>query len=128
MALGATRMAPTAMAAFRRARRWMLVMGFSFTLRGVGPGLPGCGGRASCLHWAPAAATPSRHSISGLDSGPGAGSRDREHVGKTDEQLLQRIKDEQRANGKYDILTSSSFRDLDSAQKYTQYNVRQNIR
>ncbi|MFE6838400.1 RNase A-like domain-containing protein [Streptomyces sp. NPDC057705] len=48
------------------------------------------------------------------------------HVGKTDEQLLQRIKDEQRANGKYDILTSSSFPDLDSAQKYTQYNVRNN--
>lgn len=48
------------------------------------------------------------------------------HVGKTDEQLLQRIKDEQRANGKFDILSSSSFTDLNSAQKYTQYNIRKN--
>ncbi|MFE7140233.1 RNase A-like domain-containing protein [Streptomyces sp. NPDC057644] len=48
------------------------------------------------------------------------------HVGKTDVQLLQRIEDEQRKNGKYDILVSSSFTDLDSAQKYTQYNIREN--
>ncbi|MCY0925100.1 hypothetical protein OTB20_02555 [Streptomyces sp. H27-H1] len=48
------------------------------------------------------------------------------HVGKTDEQLLQRIKDEQRPNGKFNIFTSSSFPDLDSAQKFTQYNIRQN--
>lgn len=48
------------------------------------------------------------------------------HVGKTDEQLLQRIEDEQRPNGKYKILDSSSFTDLDSAQKYTQYNIREN--
>ncbi|MCX2184285.1 hypothetical protein KV205_27700 [Streptomyces sp. SKN60] len=48
------------------------------------------------------------------------------HVGKTDEQLLQRIKDEQRANGKFDIRTSSSFSDINSAQKYTQYCIRQN--
>lgn len=48
------------------------------------------------------------------------------HVGKTDEQLLQRIKDEQRPNGKFNIFTSSSFPDLDSARKFTQYNIRQN--
>ncbi|MFF0744293.1 RNase A-like domain-containing protein [Streptomyces sp. NPDC004111] len=48
------------------------------------------------------------------------------HVGKTDEQLLQRIQDQQRANGKFDILSSSSFTDLNSAQKYTQYNIREN--
>ncbi|WP_137234571.1 RNase A-like domain-containing protein [Streptomyces sp. BPSDS2] len=48
------------------------------------------------------------------------------HVGKTDAQLLQRIEDEQRPNGKYKILDSSSFTDLDSAQKYTQYNIRKN--
>ncbi|MEV8532913.1 RNase A-like domain-containing protein [Streptomyces sp. NPDC051211] len=48
------------------------------------------------------------------------------HVGKTDEQLLQRIKDEQRANGKFDILSSSSFSDINSAQKYTQYCIRSN--
>lgn len=48
------------------------------------------------------------------------------HVGKTDEQLLQRIKDEQRANGKFDILSSSTFPDINSAQKYTQYNIREN--
>ncbi|MEU0399347.1 RNase A-like domain-containing protein [Streptomyces sp. NPDC006197] len=48
------------------------------------------------------------------------------HVGKTDEQLLQRIKDEQRANGKFDIRTSSSFSDINSAQKYTQYCIREN--
>ncbi|MGW7438808.1 RNase A-like domain-containing protein [Streptomyces sp. NPDC054849] len=48
------------------------------------------------------------------------------HVGKTDEQLLQRIKDEQRANGNFNILSSSSFTDMNSAQKYTQYNIRKN--
>lgn len=48
------------------------------------------------------------------------------HVGKTDEQLLQRIKDEQRANGKFDVLSASSFSDLESAQKYTQYCIRKN--
>ncbi|MER7176543.1 RNase A-like domain-containing protein [Streptomyces mesophilus] len=48
------------------------------------------------------------------------------HVGKTDEQLVQRIKDEQRANGKFNILNASSFADLESAQKYTQYNIREN--
>ncbi|CAM5405346.1 RNase A-like domain-containing protein [Streptomyces avidinii] len=48
------------------------------------------------------------------------------HVGKTDEQLLQRIRDEQRANGKFDIQSSSSFPDMNSAQKYTQYCIRQN--
>ncbi|RPF40050.1 hypothetical protein EDD96_3803 [Streptomyces sp. Ag109_G2-6] len=48
------------------------------------------------------------------------------HVGKTDEQLLQRITDEQRANGKYNVLAASSFANLDTAQKYTQYNIRQN--
>ncbi|MCC0098710.1 hypothetical protein K7B10_28850 [Streptomyces flavotricini] len=48
------------------------------------------------------------------------------HVGKTDEQLLQRIRDEQRENGKFNILTASSFTDLDAAQKYTQYNIRHN--
>ncbi|SDK74449.1 RNase A-like domain-containing protein [Streptomyces indicus] len=48
------------------------------------------------------------------------------HVGKTDEQLLQRIRDEQKASGKFGVLTSSSFYDLESAQKYTQYNIREN--
>ncbi|MFI6939336.1 RNase A-like domain-containing protein [Streptomyces sp. NPDC050418] len=48
------------------------------------------------------------------------------HVGKTDDQLVQRIKDEQRANGKFNILNASTFEDLESAQKYTQYNIRQN--
>ncbi|WP_331721097.1 RNase A-like domain-containing protein [Streptomyces sp. NBC_00454] len=48
------------------------------------------------------------------------------HVGKTDEQLLQRIEDEQRANGKFNILTSSSFPDLESAQRFTQYNIGRN--
>ncbi|MFE2974104.1 RNase A-like domain-containing protein [Streptomyces sp. NPDC059258] len=48
------------------------------------------------------------------------------HVGKTDAQLLQRIEDEQRPNGKCNILDSSSFTDIDSAQKCTQYNIRKN--
>lgn len=48
------------------------------------------------------------------------------HVGKTDDQLLQRIQDEQRPNGKFNILTSSSFPDLESARQFTQYNIRQN--
>ncbi|MEU6861793.1 RNase A-like domain-containing protein [Streptomyces sp. NPDC046876] len=48
------------------------------------------------------------------------------HVGKTDEQLLQRIKDEQRPNGKFGVLAASSFPDMDTAQKYTQYCIREN--
>ncbi|WP_200301934.1 RNase A-like domain-containing protein [Streptomyces adelaidensis] len=60
------------------------------------------------------------------NEGLGGGHTLDKHVGKTDAQLVQRIEDEQRANGKYNILTSSSFTDLDSAQKYTQYNVREN--
>ncbi|MBT2442624.1 hypothetical protein J7E93_21440 [Streptomyces sp. ISL-36] len=48
------------------------------------------------------------------------------HVGKTDEQLLQRHRDEAKGSGKLQLLATSSFTDIDSAQKYTQYCIRQN--
>ncbi|MFD7557798.1 RNase A-like domain-containing protein [Streptomyces sp. NPDC059835] len=48
------------------------------------------------------------------------------HVGKTDEQLLQRHRDESKPSGKLGLMSTSSFADFESAQKYTQYNIRQN--
>ncbi|MFF8322472.1 RNase A-like domain-containing protein [Streptomyces bobili] len=48
------------------------------------------------------------------------------HVGLTDAQLTQRLRDEASGSGKVDIPAASSFTDLDSAQYYTQYNVRTN--
>ncbi len=48
------------------------------------------------------------------------------HVGKTDEQLLQRHRDEAKGSGKLQLMSTSSFPDFESAQKYTQYNIRHN--
>lgn len=48
------------------------------------------------------------------------------HVGLTDAQLTQRLRDEATGAGKVDIPAASSFTDLDSAQYYTQHNVRTN--
>ncbi|WP_411148608.1 RNase A-like domain-containing protein [Streptomyces sp. A30] len=48
------------------------------------------------------------------------------HVGLTDAQLTQRLRDEATGAGKVDIPAASSFTDLDSAQYYTQHNVRAN--
>ncbi|WP_327324033.1 hypothetical protein OG735_17105 [Streptomyces sp. NBC_01210] len=49
------------------------------------------------------------------------------HVGKTDDQLLQRHRDQSKeSSGKLELPATSSFRDLESAQKYTQYCIRQN--
>ncbi|MEH0514701.1 hypothetical protein QA942_26840 [Streptomyces sp. B21-106] len=48
------------------------------------------------------------------------------HVGLTDAQLTQRLRDEANGAGKVDIPAASSFTDLDSAQHYTQYNIRTN--
>ncbi|MFD7258109.1 RNase A-like domain-containing protein [Streptomyces sp. NPDC059874] len=48
------------------------------------------------------------------------------HVGKTDEQLLQRHRDESKPSGKLELMSTSSFADFESAQKYTQYNIRKN--
>lgn len=48
------------------------------------------------------------------------------HVGLTDAQLTQRLRDEATGAGKVDIPAASSFTDLESAQYYTQYNVRAN--
>ncbi|MFG2294121.1 RNase A-like domain-containing protein [Streptomyces sp. NPDC048603] len=48
------------------------------------------------------------------------------HVGKTDEQLLQRHYDETKGSGKLKLLATSTFADLESAQKYTQYCIRAN--
>ncbi|PZT69256.1 hypothetical protein DN402_19835 [Streptomyces sp. SW4] len=48
------------------------------------------------------------------------------HVGLTDDQLTQRLRDESSGSGVPDIPAASSFTDLESAQKYTQYNIRAN--
>ncbi|GHI90234.1 RNase A-like domain-containing protein [Streptomyces xanthophaeus] len=48
------------------------------------------------------------------------------HVGKTDEQLLQRHEDEAKGSGKLSLRATSTFTDLESAQKYTQHCVRAN--
>ncbi|MEV7445356.1 RNase A-like domain-containing protein [Streptomyces sp. NPDC091204] len=48
------------------------------------------------------------------------------HVGKTDEQLLQRHRDQTKPSGKLELMSASSFADFESAQKYTQYNIRHN--
>ncbi|MFF3939802.1 RNase A-like domain-containing protein [Streptomyces phaeofaciens] len=48
------------------------------------------------------------------------------HVGLTDEQLTQRLRDEATGGGAQQIPAASSFTDLDSAQEYTQYNIRSN--
>ncbi|MFJ8020938.1 RNase A-like domain-containing protein [Streptomyces sp. NPDC096311] len=48
------------------------------------------------------------------------------HVGKTDDQLLQRLRDQAKGNGEPKIPAASTFTDLTSAQKYTQYCIRQN--
>ncbi|MGA4842431.1 RNase A-like domain-containing protein [Streptomyces sp. G45] len=48
------------------------------------------------------------------------------HVGKTDMQLTQRLRDEANGQGRIGIPGASSFTDLESAQKYTQYNIRSN--
>ncbi|WP_371614040.1 RNase A-like domain-containing protein [Streptomyces sp. NBC_00454] len=48
------------------------------------------------------------------------------HVGKTDEQLLQRHRDEAKGSGKLQLMSTSSFPDVESAQKHTQYYIRHN--
>ncbi len=55
----------------------------------------------------------------------GAHSIDK-HVGLTDMQLTQRLRDESNGMGKPSIPGASSFTDLESAQNYTQYNIRSN--
>lgn len=48
------------------------------------------------------------------------------HVGLTDMQLTQRLRDQASGMGVPDIPAASSFTDLESAQNYTQYNIRSN--
>ncbi|MER5226748.1 RNase A-like domain-containing protein [Streptomyces flaveus] len=48
------------------------------------------------------------------------------HVGLTDDQLTQRLRDESTGSGVPTIPAASSFTDLESAQKYTQHNIRVN--
>ncbi|MEU9985587.1 RNase A-like domain-containing protein [Streptomyces sp. NPDC048045] len=48
------------------------------------------------------------------------------HVGLTDMQLTQRLRDESSLSSGPDIPAASTFTDLESAQKYTQYNIRAN--
>ncbi|MDX3591589.1 hypothetical protein PV749_10685 [Streptomyces sp. ID03-2B] len=46
------------------------------------------------------------------------------HVGKTNEQLLQRMRDESRGTGEPRIPGASTYVDIDAAQKSTQYALR----
>ncbi|RPK93942.1 hypothetical protein EES46_03800 [Streptomyces sp. ADI98-10] len=46
------------------------------------------------------------------------------HVGKTDEQLLQRMRDESRESGEPKIPGASTYVDIDAAQRFTQYALR----
>ncbi|SFF38209.1 RNase A-like domain-containing protein [Streptomyces mirabilis] len=55
----------------------------------------------------------------------GGGHTIDKHVGKTDAQLLQRLRDQAKGNGEPKIPAASSFVDLASAQKYTQDCIRQ---
>ncbi|WP_190221071.1 RNase A-like domain-containing protein [Streptomyces griseosporeus] len=48
------------------------------------------------------------------------------HVGLTDLQLTQRLRDESSGSGHINIPAASTFTDLESAQNYTQYNIRSN--
>ncbi|MGV4985045.1 RNase A-like domain-containing protein [Streptomyces sp. NRAIS4] len=48
------------------------------------------------------------------------------HVGLTDLQLTQRLRDQATGAGVPQIPAASSFTDLESAQNYTQYNIRSN--
>ncbi|MYR00488.1 MULTISPECIES: RNase A-like domain-containing protein [unclassified Streptomyces] len=48
------------------------------------------------------------------------------HVGLTDMQLTQRMRDESNGMGVPSIPAASTFTDLESAQNYTQYNIRSN--
>jgi hypothetical protein len=55
----------------------------------------------------------------------GGGHTIDKHVGKTDAQLLQRLRDQVKGNGEPAIPAASTFTDLASAQKYTQECIRQ---
>ncbi|MGC9378189.1 RNase A-like domain-containing protein [Streptomyces sp. MH13] len=58
--------------------------------------------------------------------GVGNGHTLDKHVGKTDEQLMQRMRDESRANGEPKIPAASTYADVESAQRFTQYCLRDN--
>jgi hypothetical protein len=58
--------------------------------------------------------------------GVGNGHTLDKHVGKTDEQLLQRMRDESKADGTPKIPGASTYADMESAQRYTQYALRDN--
>ncbi|MFJ3514327.1 RNase A-like domain-containing protein [Streptomyces sp. NPDC090131] len=62
----------------------------------------------------------------GDERGPRGGHIPEKHVGKTDEQLLQRHRDEAKGSGKLQLMSTSSFPDVESTQKYTQYCIRRN--
>ncbi|MEV7794990.1 RNase A-like domain-containing protein [Streptomyces sp. NPDC087512] len=58
--------------------------------------------------------------------GVGNGHTLDKHVGKTDEQLLQRMRDESKANGEPKIPAASTYADVETAQRFTQYCLRDN--
>ncbi|MFJ2637634.1 RNase A-like domain-containing protein [Streptomyces sp. NPDC087511] len=58
--------------------------------------------------------------------GMGNGHTLDKHVGKTDEQLLQRMRDESKADGTPKIPGASTYADMESAQRLTQYALRDN--
>ncbi|MFH9741227.1 RNase A-like domain-containing protein [Streptomyces roseolus] len=58
--------------------------------------------------------------------GVGNGHTLDKHVGKTDEQLMQRMRDESKADGTPKIPGASTYADVESAQRFTQYALREN--
>ncbi|MFD9868661.1 RNase A-like domain-containing protein [Streptomyces niveus] len=58
--------------------------------------------------------------------GVGNGHTLDKHVGKTDEQLLHRMRDESKADGTPKIPGASTYADMESAQRFTQYALRDN--
>ncbi|WP_328861204.1 RNase A-like domain-containing protein [Streptomyces sp. NBC_00306] len=58
--------------------------------------------------------------------GVGNGHTLDKHVGKTDEQLLQRMRDERKGNGEPRIPGASTYADVEAAQRFTQYCLRDN--
>ncbi|MGW7396006.1 RNase A-like domain-containing protein [Streptomyces cyaneofuscatus] len=70
---------------------------------------------------------PYRYSVDlAAAEGVGNGHTLDKHVGKTDAQLLQRMRDESKADGTPKIPGASTYADMESAQRLTQYALRDN--
>ncbi|MFG2718125.1 RNase A-like domain-containing protein [Streptomyces sp. NPDC048416] len=76
--------------------------------------------------WGTSASRTSIPSIWATAEDLGGGHTIDKHVGKTDDQLLQRLRDQANGSGVPKIPAASTFPDMSSAQKYTQYCIREN--